>query len=295
MKNRKKMILTVSLLTALALFAGCSTAAAVSPEPTPAATAAPAFLDLGQVKAIAYDHAGVAESAATDRSYDFDDGRYEIEFDHGGWEYDYHIAPDGTILSAEKTPEPTRPAQTQPVETKPVETKPVETQPAETKPAASTRITSEEAKAIAYAHAGVKESDAYDRSWERDDGRYEVEFSHDGWDYDYTVSYEGKVLRSHRERDDDRPKAAQPAETKPAEQKPSETKPAETQPKSERISAGKALSIALSHAGVTDARDKDVEWDDGHWEVSFDSGRTEYDYKISADGTILRWEKECDD
>ena len=278
MKNRKKMILTVSLLTALALFAGCSTAAAVSPEPTPAATAAPAFLDLGQVKTIAYDHAGVAESAATDR-----------------WEYDYHIAPDGTILSAEKTPEPTRPAQTKPVETQPVETKPVETQPAETKPAASTRITSEEAKAIAYAHAGVKESDAYDRSWERDDGRYEIEFSHDGWDYDYTVSYEGKVLRSHKERDDDRPKAAQPAETKPAEQKPSETKPAETQPKSERISAGKALSIALSHAGVTDARDKDVEWDDGRWEVSFDSGRTEYDYKISADGTILHWEKECDD
>ena len=270
MKNRKKMILTVSLLTALALFAGCSTAAAVSPEPTPAATAAPAFLDLGQVKAIAYDHAGVAESAATDRSYDFDDGRYEIEFDHGGWEYDYHIAPDGTILSAEKTPEPTRPA----------ETKPVETQPAETKPAASTRITSEEAKAIAYAHAGVKESDAYDRSWERDDGCYEIEFSHDGWEYDYTVSYEGEVLRSHREPDDDRPKA---------------TKPAETQPKSERVSAGKALSIALNHAGVTDARDKDVEWDDGRWEVSFDSGRTEYDYKISADGTILRWEKENDD
>ena len=285
MKNRKKMILTVSLLTALALFAGCSTAAAVSPEPTPAATAAPAFLDLGQVKAIAYDHAGVAESAATDRSYDFDDGRYEIEFDHGGWEYDYHIAPDGTILSAEKTPEPTRPAQTRPVETQPVETKPVETQPAETRPATSTRITSGEAKAIAYAHAGVKESDAYDRSWERDDGRYEIEFSHDGWDYDYTVSYEGKVLRSHKEPDDDRPKT-----TKPAEQKP-----AETQPKSERISAEKALSIALSHAGVTDARDKDVEWDDGRWEVSFDSGRTEYDYKISADGTILRWEKERDD
>ena len=290
MKNRKKMILTVSLLTALALFAGCSTAAAVSPETIPAVTAAPDFLDLGQVKAIAYDHAGVAESAATDRSYDFDDGRYEIEFDHGGWEYDYLIAPDGTILRVEKTPEPTRPALTKPVEaapaeTQPVETKPEETQPAETQPAASTRITSGEAKAIAYVHAGVKESDAYDRSWERDDGCYEIEFSHDGWDYDYTVSYEGKVLRSHKEPDDDRPKT-----TKPAEQKP-----AETQPKSERISAEKALSIALSHAGVTDVRDKDVEWDDGRWEVSFDSGRTEYDYKISADGTILRWEKENDD
>lgn len=200
MKNRKKMILAVSLLTSLALFAGCTTAAAVSPATIPAATEASAFLDLGQVKAIAYGHAGVAESEATDRSYDFDDGRYEIEFDHGGWEYDYHIAPDGTILSAEKTPEPTRPAA--------------------------------------------------------------------------------------------------PAETKPAEQKPAETKPAETratEPKAQRISAEKALSIALNHAGVTDVRDKDVEWDDGRWEVSFESGRTEYDYKISADGSILRWEKENDD
>ena len=317
MKNRKKMILTVSLLTALALFAGCTTAAAVSPQPAaavtePPAAEAPTFLDLGQLKAIAYGHAGVAESEATDRSYDFDDGRYEIGFDHGGWEYDYHISPDGTILKSEKTPEPTIPvetkpaetvpAETQPVETVPAETKPAETQPAQSKSSASTRISAEEAKAIAYAHAGVKESEAHDRSCERDDGRYEVEFSHDGWEYDYTVSYEGKVLRSHKEKDDDHRKTKsgeqKPAETKPAEPKPTEpkaTEPKATEPKSDRISAEKALSIALNHAGVSNPRDKDVEWDDGCWEVSFESGRTEYEYKISADGSILRWEKETDD
>jgi uncharacterized membrane protein YkoI len=205
MKNRKKLILSVSLLTALALFAGCSTVSAVSPEPSAAVVQAPAFLRLDEVKAIAYAHAGVSEAEATDRSYDFDDGAYEIEFDHGGWEYDYRIAPDGTIVKAEKTPEPTRPA-----ETVPTETKPAETVPAETKP----------------------------------------------------------------------------AETKPAEQKPA---------KSDRISAEKALSIALNHAGVTDARDRDVEWDDGRWEVSFDAGRTEYDYYIAADGSILRWDQEHND
>jgi uncharacterized membrane protein YkoI len=276
MKNRKKLILSVSLLTALALFAGCSTASAVSPEPSAAAVQVPAFLRLDEVKAIAYAHAGVSEAEATDRSYDFDDGAYEIEFDHGGWEYDYRIAPDGTIVKAEKTPEPTRPAETVPAETK----------PAEQKPAKSDKISPEEAKAIAYAHAGVKESDVHDRSWELDDGRYEIEFSHDGWEYDYLVSLEGKVLHSHREKDDDHhhSKATQP--TQPTRSNES---------RSDRISAEKALSIALNHAGVTDARDRDVEWDDGRWEVSFESGRTEYEYHISASGSILRWEKEQDD
>lgn len=199
MLNKKNLTLAAAVLTALAIFAGCAPAAALSPETTlPAAETAPARIDLGQAKAIAYTHAGVDESAAADKSYDFDDGVYEIEFDQGGWEYDYRIAPDGTILHAEKTPEPTRPAETQPRETL-------------------------------------------------------------------------------------------PAETKPAEKK------SEKSTGSDRISAEKALSIALNHAGVTDVRDRDVEWDDGRWEVSFDAGRTEYDYYIAADGSILRWDQEQND
>ena len=199
MLNKKNLTLAAAVLTALAIFAGCAPAAALSPETTlPAAETAPARIDLGQAKAIAYTHAGVDETAAADKSYDFDDGVYEIEFDQGGWEYDYRIAPDGSILHAEKTPEPTRPAETQPRETL-------------------------------------------------------------------------------------------PAETKPAEKK------SEKSTGSDRISAEKALSIALNHAGVTDVRDRDVEWDDGRWEVSFDSGRTEYDYYIAADGSILRWDQEHND
>lgn len=199
MLNKKNLTLAAAVLTALAIFAGCAPAAALSPETTlPAAETAPARIDLGQAKAIAYTHAGVDESAAADKSYDFDDGVYEIEFDQGGWEYDYRIAPDGTVLHAEKTPEPTRPAETQPRETL-------------------------------------------------------------------------------------------PAETKPAEKK------SEKSTGSDRISAEKALSIALNHAGVTDVRDRDVEWDDGRWEVSFDAGRTEYDYYIAADGSILRWDQEHND
>ena len=115
MLNKKNLTLAAAVLTALAIFAGCAPAAALSPETTlPAAETAPARIDLGQAKAIAYAHAGVDETAAADKSYDFDDGVYEIEFDQGGWEYDYRIAPDGTVLYVEKTPEPTRPAETQP-------------------------------------------------------------------------------------------------------------------------------------------------------------------------------------
>ena len=191
-KTRKKMILSAAVLTALALFAGCTSANAASPDPTAARTA-------------------------------------------------------------------------------------------ETAPAAQT-ITLEEAKAIAYAHAGVSEPDARDKSHERDDGIYEIDFEHGGFEYDYDISRQGEILKVEKE----------PERTaKPAESKPAETKPAET--KSDRISAEKALSIALDHAGVTDARDRDVEWDDGRWEVSFESGRTEYEYDISADGTIFHWEKEIDD
>ena len=51
----------------------------------------------------------------------------------------------------------------------------------------------------------------------------------------------------------------------------------------------------MGHAGVSDARDKEAEWDDGRWEVSFESGRTEYEYHISAEGKVLRWEKDQDD
>ena len=191
-KTRKKMILSATVLTALALFAGCTRANAASPAPTAARIA-------------------------------------------------------------------------------------------ETAPAART-ITLEEAKAIAYAHAGVSESDARDKSYERDDGIYEIDFEHGGFEYDYDISRQGEILKVEKEPE----RSAKSAESKPAETKPAQTK-------SDRIRAEKALSIALDHAGITNARDRDVEWDDGRWEVSFESGRTEYEYDISADGTILHWEKEIDD
>ena len=64
--------------------------------------------DNSGAKKIALDHAGLAESQVdyirTD--VDHEDGREvtEVEFAAGGWEYEYQIAADGTILEAEKEP-----------------------------------------------------------------------------------------------------------------------------------------------------------------------------------------------
>lgn len=267
MKNSwKKMILTAAALTALALFAGCTTASAVSLE---------------EAKTLVQETMGAKDAVVIEQETDREDGVYELEIIVDGTAYEFEVdSATGAIRELEReTPKTTRP---------------VETQPAQTK-----TIPLDEAKAIAYAHAGVAESDAYDRSYERDDGIFEIDFDHDGWEYEYHISREGEILNSRKERDDDRrPAQTQPAETKPAEQKTTEKKSSEQKPaqkKSDRISAEKALSIALGHAGVSDTFDREVEWDDGRWEVSFQSGRTEYDYDISADGSILHWEKELDD
>ncbi len=143
-------------------------------------------------------------------------------------------------------------------------------------------VSLEEARDLAYAHAGISESDAYDRSYERDDGIYEIDFDCDGWEYAYCISRTGEILHTHREHDDDH-HTHQKHHTQP------------TEPQSGRIGGEEAFAIALGHAGISDVFDRDVEWDDGRWEVSFQSGRTEYDYDISADGAILRWEREIDD
>lgn len=263
MKNWKKMTVTAAAFGAMALFAGCTSASAVSLE---------------EARELVRKQVGSENAVVIEQETDREDGVYELEIILDGVACEFEVdSRTGDVRAVER--EDDRPAVVQ------------------SQSAQQQSITLEEAKAIAYAHAGVPESDAYDKSYENDDGRYEIDFDFDGYEYEYDISYEGKILKSHRERSDDR-RVSAPAETKPAETAPRETKPAEPKPtesKSARISGQEALSIALNHAGVSEAQDRDVEWDDGRWEVSFESGRTEYAYKISADGSILHWENEIDD
>ena len=248
MKNWNKMIAAASVLASLTLFAGCTTASAVSLEEAK---------DL--VKARVGDENAVVVEQETDR----EDGVYELDIIIDGAVYEFEVdSRTGEIREVDR--ETDRPA--------------AETKPAESKPAS---ITLEEAKAIAYGHAGVPEAQALDKSQERDDGRWEVSFDSGRTEYEYHISLRGEILRSRKEADDDRRTAApaQPQQVQSAD----------------RISAEEALTIALDHAGVSDARDRDMEWDDGRWEVSFDAGRTEYEYHISAAGEILGAKKDIDD
>ena len=165
--------------------------------------------------------------------------------------------------------------------------------------------TIQEAESAALAHAGFT-ADQVTRlhtevDYENGVKEFEVEFRSGDWEYDYTVSAETlEILKHQKEYDPPKQKAVEtvPAETKPAETKPVETKPAETK----KISAAEAKSIALAHAGLTEAQVKglraEYDRDDGRpeYDVEFRVGNMEYEYEIHAEtGKILSWDKEIDD
>lgn len=202
-------VLLIALLS-IALLAGCAgsttppTEAPTDPPATAAPTEAPAPTELKRIAAeeaetIALNHAGVSADKVTriHTEFDYDDGRpeYDIEFYADGWEYDYEIhAETGEILRSEA----------EPPESRPVTTEPAATEASATMPA---RISENEARDIALAHAGLS-ADQVSRlrvTFDYDDGRpeYEVDFAYDGFEYDYEIHAEtGKILSWDKDRDD---------------------------------------------------------------------------------------------
>ena len=144
----------------------------------------------------------------------------------------------------------------------------------------SSQITVSKAKSIALKDAGLSESQIHDYEIELDNDNgvlhYDISFEKNGEDYDYEINAKtGKII--------------------------SVEKPQASVSKSQ-ISKQKAKSIALKHAGVTandiSAFELELEKDDGVWkyEISFNVGRTEYDYTINAEnGKIIESEKDIND
>lgn len=100
-------------VTSVAPAAAPAEPAAVPAEPAPApippapAEAASPYLSREEAIAIALKAASLAENQVTrlKTEFDYDDGipEYDVEFTHGGWEYEYEIhAESGNILRSDK-------------------------------------------------------------------------------------------------------------------------------------------------------------------------------------------------
>ncbi|HLR91800.1 MAG TPA: PepSY domain-containing protein, partial [Atopostipes sp.] len=256
-------------------------------------------ISLEEAKQIAFDHAGVkAEDAVfDDEELDTDDGNkiFELEFYANGYEYEYDIhAETGEILKSERDREEDKKVTQKAEPTQ--KSQPAQTNKKSKKQAAKKAdyLSLEQAKEIAFKHAGVDSSNARfdDQEFDIDDGvpSYELEFYVNGNEYEYDIhAVSGSILKFEHD-------IKEAKQTKPAKKaKPASNKPTQ-------ISKDEAINIALNHAGLKRNQvsfdDIELDDDDGRliWEIEFESGDWEFEYDIDAyTKNILDFEKDLDD
>ena len=290
MKKLLSVLVAVLILVGLV---GC--AASENTDQSGATTSAQSketILNPEEAQAVALDHAGLTAEQVTllRTNYRIDDGipEYEVEFRKDDQEFDYTIhAQTGQILEFEQDLEPTLPAVTEPTQSESTQTPPVETaeltQNAEPE---ATKLTKEQAQAIALDHAGLKADQVTGLhvEYEVDDGipEYSVDFRKGDQEYDYTIHAQtGKILEHDKEYD--------PVDS-----------PASTS--EEKLTKEQAQAIALDHAGLKADQvtrlHVEYEVDDGvpEYSVEFVKGNYEYDYTIHAQtGKILEHDKDIND
>lgn len=159
-------------------------------------------------------------------------------------------------------------------------------------------ISLEEAKQIAFDHAGVKAEDAHfdDQELDEEDDRklYELEFYANGYEYEYDIDAEtGEILKSERDRENNKKDSKSTQAQKPQQK----NTPKQQANKNEYISMDRAKQIAFGHAGVNGADvhfdDQEFDVDDGvpSYELEFYVNGNEYEYDIHAvSGEILKSE-----
>lgn len=157
---------------------------------------------------------------------------------------------------------------------------------------AARKITADEAKRIALAHAKLAEKDVTFVKVElelEDNNRYEydIDFYSGNVEYDYEIdAVSGSILSADRD-----------IENYVIPTQPS-TAAANTQ--SSEISVEKAKQIALSHAGVGSAKFKKAKLDYENgvkvYEIEFKVGNLEYEYDINvSNGAVISSGVEIDD
>lgn len=194
--------------------------------------------------------------------------------------------------------------------------------PAESTPSAPSAITLDDAIYIALADAGVGSVTWEQTVQDYENGIlvYEIDFTAGGYEYDYDIdAYTGAILDRDIEpveaiydyddgaddTDDDFDDDADDADDDDMDDDDDyddddddAPAPADVQ----TITADQALSVALSHAGLSGSQvtltKNALDTDDGItvYEIEFRSGDYEFEYDIDAcSGAILDWDKEIDD
>lgn len=162
-------------------------------------------------------------------------------------------------------------------------------------------MTLEEAKQIAFDHAGVKAEDVHfdDEEFDIDDGvkLYELEFYANGFEYEYDIhAVTGEILKHERDKENDNKSARKAVFNTKSDNKTSSSLKQDTK-KTDYISMDRAKQIAFDHAGVNGANahfdDQEFDEDDGvpSYELEFYVNGNEYEYDIHAvSGQILDFE-----
>ena len=231
---------------------------------------------------IALEDAGVRSAQASNAKSVFEragDGYvYDVEFDCGMSEYDYIIdAKSGEILVRDIDSDDGTPTTTI------SQTKTPTVATATNADGSSAHISVGQAKEIALAHAQLSASEVRFTKAEldRENGVqvYEIEFLHDGVEYEYSISLTGETVQK---------------ETDSKEIHTPTPKQENTDGSSAYISVEQAKEIALGHAKLSASevrfRKAVLERDDGvaEYEIEFIKDRTEYEYSIDArTGKIL--------
>lgn len=260
-----------------------------------------AFIGIEEAKRIAAEHAGLDLGNAYSVSchLDCDDGRmiYEVDIlfavEAGGYAiHEFEIDAElGTVLDYDFETSPSIPDEF-------VTPAPVE----------ELGITADEAKRIAFNHAGVEENDAYGIKvkfdYENGIPCYEVEFKSAGYEYEYDIdARDGSILSIDKDRDDDYFTATQqPSTPVPTAEPTNAPNPTPKPSQSVYIGNERAKQIALSHAGMSESEITNLkvkfDYDDGIavYEVEFETLRYEYDYEIDArSGAIIEYDRDTKD
>ena len=173
-------------------------------------------------------------------------------------------------------------------------------------------ITIEQAKEIALKHAGLTMDQVSFLESENDvdNGleKYDIQFSHDGKEYDYEISLvDGSIIQYDNEIEtrngENNNKANSVNNKQEADASVSSTSATQnsTQSNTSNISVEKAKEIALSHAGLSSNQVTFVqaksEYEHGiqKYEIEFYCNGTEYDYDINAtNGQILSYDHDME-